>query len=65
VRTADVLLQALDVPMDRLNKAHEGRVTAILKRAGYRASQSRIDGRVTRYWTKPPGRKGWDGGDSG
>jgi predicted P-loop ATPase len=65
VRTADVLLQALGIPMERLNKRDEGRVTKILKRADYRASQSRIEGRVTRYWTRSKQRMGRDGGDSG
>lgn len=62
VRTPDVLLQALQIPMDRVAKPHQMRVAAILRRAGYRDEQARIAGKVTRYWTKPTA-KGRDGGD--
>jgi predicted P-loop ATPase len=57
VRTAEVLLQALNVPLDRLTKRDEMRVTGILKRAGFRPEQSRVDGKTTRYWVKSHGRQ--------
>lgn len=65
VRVADVLLQGLSVPMDRISKREQMRVAAILRRAGYRQGQSRIDGAVTRYWQKPGAKAGRDGGDGG
>lgn len=64
VRTAEVLLQALDVPMGKLSRRDEMRVTGILKRAGYRPDQSRLDGKSTRYWVKSPTRSGRDGRDN-
>jgi len=63
VRTTDVLLQALGLPLDRLTKRDEMRVAAILRRGGWRAEQARVDGKVTRYWVKAPRRDGRDGGD--
>lgn len=63
VRTTDVLLQALQVPLERLTKRDQMRVAAILRRGGYRDEQSRIDGKVTRYWARLVPNKGWDGGD--
>jgi hypothetical protein len=65
VRVVDVLLHALSVPMDRIGKREQMRVAAILRRAGYRDEQSRIDGKVTRYWVRPTGKRGRDGGDGG
>jgi predicted P-loop ATPase len=65
VRVADVLLQALAVPIDRMAKRDQMRVAAILRRAAYRDEQSRIDGKVTRYWVRPTGKRGRDGGDGG
>jgi predicted P-loop ATPase len=64
VRTADVLLQGLAVPLDRLTRRDEMRVAIILRRAGYRKEQSRIDGKVTRFWLKPTSKVGRDGGDN-
>jgi hypothetical protein len=63
VRVADVLLQGLAVPMDRMAKRDQMRVAAILRRAGYRDGQSRLDGKVTRYWVRPNAKRGRDGGD--
>jgi predicted P-loop ATPase len=65
VRTAEVSLQALDMPMERLTKRDEMRVTAILKRARYVAEQTRVDGKTTRYWVKSRRLGGRDGGDNG
>ena len=65
VRTADVLLQALEVTLDRQTKRDEMRLAAILRRAGYRAEQARVDGKVTRYWAKFGGPASRDGGDRG
>jgi len=65
VRTSEVLRRALHVPMERLSRRDEMRVAAILRRAGYRDEQSRIDGKVTRYWARPILKKGRDGGDNG
>jgi len=65
VRTADVLLQALNMTLDRLTKRDEMRVAAILRRGGYHAEQARLDGKVTRYWVKTPRGSVRDGGDNG
>jgi predicted P-loop ATPase len=65
VRTADVLLQALSIPLDRLTRRDEMRVASILRRSGYQADQARVDGKVTRYWSKghrAVARDGWDNG---
>jgi len=63
VRTAEVLLQALGVPLDKLSRRDEMRVSGILKRAGYRPEQSRLDGKTTRYWVKSQLASGRDGRD--
>jgi predicted P-loop ATPase len=71
VRTADVLLQALNVPLDRLNRRDEMRVATVLRRAGFHPEQARHDGKVTRYWARPEvvdggnGRDGRNGRDNG
>jgi hypothetical protein len=65
VRTSDVLLQALQIPMDRLTKRDQMRVAAILRRTGYRHEQSRLEGKVTRYWARQLPQNGRDGGDNG
>jgi predicted P-loop ATPase len=68
VRTADVLLQALNVSLDRLSRRDEARVTRVLRRAGYRPEQARIEGKVIRYWVRPlvgGGQNGRDGRDDG
>lgn len=65
VRPEDVLLQALNVPMDRLTKQNEMRVAAILRRAGHVRVQARVNGRVTRFWVKPENSNGGYGGDGG
>jgi Virulence-associated protein E/Bifunctional DNA primase/polymerase, N-terminal len=63
VRTADVLLQALQVPLEKLSRRDEMRVTGILKRARYRPEQSRVDGKTTRYWVNSRSGSGRDGRD--
>jgi len=63
VRTAEVLLQALAVSLDELSRQDEMRVSGILKRAGYRPEQSRLEGKTTRYWAKSPMVSGRDGRD--
>jgi predicted P-loop ATPase len=60
VRTTEVLLQALGAQIDKVTKRDEMRVTAILRRGGYVARKSRVDGKLARYWVDP--RRG-DGGD--
>jgi predicted P-loop ATPase len=65
VRTTDVMLQGLELTLDRLTKRDEMRVGTILRRAGYRREQARIDGKVTRFWAKPGKAKGGDAGDGG
>jgi predicted P-loop ATPase len=65
VRTTDVMLQALELTLDRLTKRDEMRVGTILRRAGYRREQARIDGKVTRFWVRSATGKGRDGGDAG
>lgn len=52
VRTADVLLQALDVPMDKLTRRDEMRIASILRRSGYAPRRSRLNGRPERYWSR-------------
>jgi hypothetical protein len=67
VRTQDVMLQALNVPMDRLTKQYEMRVGSILRRAGYHREQARVGGKVTRFWVKAQDSNagyGSDGGDN-
>jgi predicted P-loop ATPase len=54
VRPADVLMQALNIPLEKLTKGAEKRVAAILKRGGYESMRSRVDGKLTRYWVKIP-----------
>jgi predicted P-loop ATPase len=61
VRTVEVLLQALDLTLDRLTKRDEMRVATILRRAGFRAEQTRLDGKMTRCWVNPVVVKGRDG----
>ncbi len=65
VRTTDVMLQALGLTLDRLTKRDEMRVGTILRRAGYRREQARIEGKVTRYWVRSATGKGRDGRDGG
>lgn len=52
VRAHDVLLQALNVSLDRLTRRDEMRVTQILRRNGYQRRQSRLEGKVQRYWVR-------------
>jgi predicted P-loop ATPase len=52
VRTADVLLQALDVPIDKLTRRDEMRIASILRRSGYEPRRSRLGGRPERYWSR-------------
>jgi putative DNA primase/helicase len=65
VRTLDVLLQALNVPLDRITRRDEMRVATILGRGGYRREQARVDGKVTRFWLRAADRNRGDGGDGG
>ena len=65
VRTQDVMLQALNVPMDRLTKQLEMRIGSILRRAGFQREQARVDGKVTRFWVKAQDSNGGYGGDGG
>lgn len=66
VRTADVLLQALAIPLDRLTRRDEMRVAHILKRAGYQSQQSRLGGGApVRFWVAPHRRDSRDGRDNG
>ncbi|HKO91586.1 MAG TPA: VapE domain-containing protein [Polyangiaceae bacterium] len=53
VRIADVLQQALDIPVDRQERRQQYRVTAILRRAGYEPQQLRIEGEKQRIWVAP------------
>jgi predicted P-loop ATPase len=54
VRTVDVLTQGLDMPLDRVGRREEMRVTSILKRAGYESRHGRPGGGGTiRYWVDP------------
>jgi predicted P-loop ATPase len=52
VRTADVLLQAHDVPIDKLTRRDEMRIASILRRSGYAPRRSRLNGRPERYWSR-------------
>jgi predicted P-loop ATPase len=63
VRTTEVLLQALGAQIDKVTKRDEMRVTAVLRRAGYVARQSRVEGKLARYWVDPRRGDGRDGGD--
>ncbi|HKY36755.1 MAG TPA: hypothetical protein VJN18_12485 [Polyangiaceae bacterium] len=44
VRTVDVLTQGLAMPLDRVGRREEMRVTSILKRAGYESRHGRPGG---------------------
>jgi hypothetical protein len=50
VRTSDVLLQALDVSMDKLTRRDEMRVANILRRCGYEPRRARGAGQRGRIW---------------
>lgn len=50
VKTNEVLLQAIGLPLDKLTKRDEMRVSHILRRNGYGPGRSRLDGKVQRYW---------------
>ena len=66
VRTVDVLTQGLGVPLERLTRRDEMRVTHILKRAGYQPRHSRLGGgSPVRYWVDPRRRNGRDGRNDG
>jgi predicted P-loop ATPase len=62
VRTTEVLLQAIGAQIDKVSKRDEMRVTAILRRAGHVARQSRVDGKLARYWVDP---RRWDSRNGG
>ena len=51
VRTSDVLLQGLDIPIDKLSRRDEMRVANILRRSGYEPRQMRFNGQRGRYWS--------------
>jgi predicted P-loop ATPase len=51
VRTNEVLLQALDIPIDKLTRRDEMRVANILRRGGYEPRQMRLNGQRGRYWS--------------
>lgn len=51
VRTSDVLLQGLDIPIDKLTRRDEMRVANILRRSGYEPRQMRLNGQRGRYWS--------------
>lgn len=64
VRTVDVLTQGLDIPLDRVGRREEMRVTSILKRAGYESRHGRPAGGGTiRYWVDPRKAEGRHGRD--
>jgi predicted P-loop ATPase len=64
VRTVDVLTQGLDMPLDRVGRREEMRVTGILKRAGYESRHGRPSGGGTvRYWVDPTKSEGRHGRD--
>jgi hypothetical protein len=64
VRTVDVLTQGLDMPLDRVSRREEMRVTSILKRAGYESRHGRPGGGGTiRYWVDPRKTEGRHGRD--
>jgi predicted P-loop ATPase len=64
VRTVDVLTQGLDMPLDRVGRREEMRVTSILKRAGYESRHGRPgDGGTIRYWVDPREAEGRHGRD--
>lgn len=65
VRTADVLLQALGVPLERLSKRDEMRVGTILRRGGYRREQARVGGKVSRFYVRSEVTTRGDHGDGG
>lgn len=66
VRTVDVLTQGLGVPLERLTRRDEMRVTHILKRAGYQPRHSRLGGgSPARYWVDPRRRNVRDGRNDG
>ncbi|HVW29485.1 MAG TPA: VapE domain-containing protein [Polyangiaceae bacterium] len=50
VRTSDVLMQALDVTIDRLTRHDEMRVANILRRAGYESRRARSGAWRGRLW---------------
>lgn len=50
VRVSDILADVIDLSLERRDKRAEMRISAILRRNGYRPVQRRHDGQVGRFW---------------
>lgn len=54
VITVEILVNALHIDIETMDKRSEMRVTSILKNAGWISSRQTIQGRKVRFWTPPP-----------
>ncbi len=55
VRTRDILVHALHVSLDRIDRRADMRVANILRRNGYVPRQVRVEGQKGRYWCRSSG----------
>lgn len=53
VRTRDVLLNALNFTLDKIDRRADMRLASILRRHGYAPRQTRFDGQKGRFWCRP------------
>jgi predicted P-loop ATPase len=57
VRVSDILADVIGLALERRDKRAEMRVSAILRRNGYRPVQRRQDGQVGRFWQRSDKRR--------
>ncbi len=50
--TADILRNAIDIPLDRTNNGHQRRVGRVMRSLGWNYSTRKVNGKSTRVWVR-------------
>ena len=53
VTTADILRNAIDIGLDRINNGHQRRVGRVMRAMGWDNQSRRVNGKSTRVWLRP------------
>ena len=53
VTTADILRNAIDIGLDRINNGHQRRVGRVMRAMGWDNSSRKVNGKSTRVWLRP------------
>ncbi len=54
VQTSEILRNAIDIPLDRINNGHQRRVGRVMRSVGWESTARTIKGKSVRLWARTP-----------